>query len=335
MTTTSPAQRKEPFTMRGLVRLVRESAYQWSRGHAFVYAAALAFYTIFSIVPLLTLLINLTVYFAGAYRFERQVVSLLSQQYSISVAPMSAVSTSDQLLGLVRSRAGDVPAAFLNEIIQGHTQTTGSMAATIIGVLFLIYGASTVFHQLHNSLNAMYGLPEGFTTIRHGVLYYVIARLLSSAVVIIVGILFVLLLAVNVILTALPPTPFESWLADFPGTQLLLRFVVAPGLSVLTIGALFKYLPGGRMRWRDVLPGTVLTVALISIGNRVIGFYLDRIFGASLYGASGTVVLFLIWIYYIAMIVLFGAKFIALYCQRYGVPITPKRRLLGSRSTPA
>lgn len=335
MTTTSPAQRREPFTVRGLMRLVRESTYQWSRGHAFVYAAALAFYTIFSIVPLLTLLINLTAYFAGAYRLERQVVSLLSQQFSVSIAPLDATSTSDQILRVVRSRAGDVPAAFLSEIIQGHTQTTGSAAATVISVLFLIYGASTVFHQLYNSLNAMYGLPEGFTTIRHGILYYVIARLLSSAVVIIVGILFVLLLAVNVIVTTLPPTPLESWLADFPGTQLLLRFVVAPALSVLTIGALYKYLPGGRIRWLDVLPGTVLTVVLISVGNRIIGFYLERIFGATLYGASGTVVLFLIWIYYIAMIVLFGAKFIALYCQRYGAPITPKRRLLGSRTTPA
>ena len=111
--------------------------------------------------------------------------------------------------------------------------------------------------------------------------------------------------------------------------------MVAPLVSVRMIGALYKFLPVGRMRWRDVLPVTVLTVVLISVGNRIIGFYLDRVFGATLYGASGTVVLFLIWIYYIAMIVLFGAKFIALYCQRYGVPITPKRRLLPSRSMPS
>ncbi len=320
--------------MRGIVRLVRETAYQWSQSHAFVYAAALAFYTSFSIVPLLTILINLTVYFAGAYRFEQQIIALLTQQFSVTLAPLDTGSTADQIINLVRTRAGEVPAAFLNEIVQGHTQTSAGLGPTIISLAFLLYGASTVFHQLHNSINTMYGLPESFKTIRHGILYYAVARLLSAAAVIIVGVLFVLLLAVNVVLTTLPPTPLEIFFVDFPGTQLILRFVVAPLVSVLWIGALFKFLPGGRMRWRDVLPGTVLTVVLISIGNRIIGFYLERIFGATLYGASGTVVLFLIWIYYIAMIVLFGAKFIALYCQRYGVPITPKRRLLPSRSTP-
>jgi len=193
-------QRSEPFSVRGIVRLLRETSFQWSNGNAFVYAGALAYYTIFSIVPLLTLLINLTVYFAGAYRFERQIISLLTRQYSITIAPLDTASTTDQILNIVRSRAGDVPAAFLSEIVQGHTQTTGGLAATLISVLFLIYGASTVFHQLHNSINAMYGLPEGFTTISHGVLYYVIARLLSAAAVILVGLFFVLLLAVNVIL---------------------------------------------------------------------------------------------------------------------------------------
>lgn len=334
MKATSPLQRSEPFTVSGGLRLLRESMYQWSRGHAFVYAAALAFYTVFSIVPLVTLLINLAVYFAGAYRLERQIISLLTQQYSLMNSPLDAATTTDQILTIIRRQAGEVPAAFVSEMILGHTPTTGGLGVTIVSLLILLYGASTIFHQLLNSLNAMYGLPEAFTTIRHGILYFVVARLLSAAVVILVGVLFVLLLAVNVILSTLPPTQLELFLADFPRTQVLLRFVLAPLTSFVLIGALYKFLPGGRMRWRDVLPGTILTVVLITVGNRIIGFYLDRIFGATLYGASGTVVLFLIWIYYISMIVLFGAKFIALYCQRYGVPITPKRRLLPSRTTP-
>jgi membrane protein len=330
----TPAPQGEPFTVRGFLRLVRESMYQWSRGRAFVYAAALAFYTIFSIVPLVTLLINLAVSLTGAYHFERQLISLITQQYSLSMTPLDTAGTTDQILKIVQQQAGTVPAAYLSELIQNSTPASGGVAATVISVLFLLYGASTVFHQLLNSLNAMYGLPENFTTIRHGILYYLIARLLSAFVVVLMGILFVVLLAINVILTTLPPTPVEIFLADFPGTQLLLRFIFAPFVTTLVLAALYKFLPGGRMRWRDVFPGTLLTAILIAGGNRVIGFYLERIFGATLYGASGTVVLFLIWIYYIAMIVLFGAKFIALYCQRYGVPITPKRRLLPSRSMP-
>ncbi len=331
MTTNVPESKREPFTLRGFLRMLRETLVQWSGGHAFVYAAALAYYTIFSIVPLVALLVNVGGYFAGAYNLERQVVAIIARQNHETSTAVDTTATTDQLLSIVRQRAGEVPAEFVSQLIDGQTQSTSSTSATVVSVLVLLWGASTVFHQLLNSLNAMYGLPDAYTSIRHGILYYAIARLLSAAVVVIVGVLFVLLLAVNVVLSALPPTHLEIYMADFPGTQALLRYVVAPLIATVVIGAIYKYLPDGRMRWRDVLPGTVLTVLLIAVGNRILGFYLERIFGATLYGASGTVVLFLIWVYYISMIVLFGAKFIALYCRRYGVPITPKLRLLPSR----
>ncbi len=297
------AVNSEPLTLSSILRLLRDSAFQWSRGKAYVYAAALAFYTIFSLVPLLVLLGSLARDTANAYQVERAIIEFIAGE------------------------AGVVPAEFVGQILEEGGLDSGRNVATGLGLLFLIYGASTMFHQLQNSFNAMYGLPEAYTSLRHGVLYFVVTRLVSAALVIIVGIAFLLVLAINFILTALPPLPAEVFLTEWPMTKVLLRYGVVPLAATLFFTALYKFLPAGRMRWRDVLPGAVLTTVLVALGNRVLGFYLSQIVSPSLYGASSTVILFLTWIYYISMILLFGAKFIALYAERFGQPLTPKRRL--------
>lgn len=293
----------QPLSVLSLLRLLRDTLFQWNRGKAFVYAAALAFYTIFSIVPLLVLLISMSSGIANAATVEQQILEIIARE------------------------AGHVPSEFVGQIIEGGGLHQGRSLAAGLGIVFLIWGSSTIFHQLQNSLNAMYGLPETRDTFRHGALYFLVARMLSAAIVIVMGILFLFLLGVNLVLTALPPTPVEVFFSSFAGTDLLMRMAVVPLLSTLFFAALYKWLPGGQMRWRDVLPGAALTMLLIAGGNWLIRLYLEMVFSASIYGATGTVILFLTWIYYISMILLFGAKFIALYAERYGQPITPKARL--------
>lgn len=299
---------REPLSPYAFLRLLRDTARLWSEGKAFVYAAALAFYTIFSIVPLLLFLITIT----GTMN--------------------NATAVEDQILNLVAREVGNVPADFVEEIVAEGQAPYGTKLATGLTLVFLVYGASTVFHQLQNSINAMFGLPERRENIRHGILYFVITRAFSAAIVMILGLFFILVLAANVVLTALPATPIEQFFADHIALRRMFFFVLVPTVSTLFLSLLYKYLSGGRVRWRDLLPGSVMTVLLIGVGNRIISLYLDRLFRISLYGASGTVILFLVWIYYISMIVLFGAKFIALYAERYGQPIAPKRRLMLSRS---
>lgn len=293
----------EPLSVRGFSHLLRDSLHQWNRSRAFVYAAAMAFYTIFSIVPLLVLFV------------------------SLASGMDNAAAVEDQIIALIAKQAGQVPSEFVGQIVDDSGINTSRGVAAGLGILFLIWGASTVFHQLQNAINAMYGLPEAYETFRHGALYFLVTRLLSAAIVISMGLLFLLLLALNLIFTALPPTPVELFFEQSPGLTLLVRFFAVPLLSTAFFAALYKFLPGGWMRWRDVLPGALLTMILIAVGNRLIRLYLEQIFSVSIYGATGTVILFLTWIYYISMIILFGAKFIALYSERYGQPIVPKRRL--------
>lgn len=299
-----------PLSIQSLLHLLRDSLHQWNRSKAFVYAAALAFYTIFSVVPLLVLLLSIASGMDNAPAVEQQMLEILAQG------------------------AGEVPGEFVGQIVEEGGMRTGRGFAAVLGLLFLVWGASTIFHQLQNSINAMYGLPEAYETFRHGILYFLVTRLFSAAIVLSMGILFLVVLGLNVIFTALPPTPIEIFFEELPFTNVLLRFVLVPVVSLLFFAALYKWLPGGRMRWRDVLPGALLTVLLISVGNRLIRLYLEQVFSASIYGATGTVILFLTWIYYISMIILFGAKFIALYAERFGQPLTPKRRLfLRSRTS--
>lgn len=300
---TGPAS-SEPIFPDSLLRLLRDTLYQWNLGKAYIYAAALAFYTIFSAVPLIVFMVNIAARVTGGDSLEARILQMVTQD------------------------AGVVPGSFLDSLVTESHTTQQQGVATGIGILFLIYAASTIFHQLQNSLNAMYGLPEDRPSLRHGILYFLIARLFSAVVVVLMGVVFLILLVANFIFSTLPPTPLETFITDWPFTSFILRWVVAPVVSVAFFTVLYHQLPAGRLRWRDVLPGAVLTVVLISVGNRIISAYLDRVFRVTLYGASGTLVLFLVWIYYIALIILFGAKFIALYSERYGRPVEPKRRLL-------
>lgn len=295
---------REPITPSSLFRLLIDAFDQWNLGKAWVYSAALAFYTVFSFVPLVTLLVRIAVPFSAADLLEEQIVHLVEEQ------------------------AGTVPAQYLAEVIETSDLTAGSSVATLLGVFFLVYGASTVFHSLQNSLNAMYELPDAVGGLRRGVLYFLVTRLLSAVIVIGIGMLFLALLILNVIAIALPPTSIELFLEDFRFTGIVVNYMLVPLALTFLFAITYKYLPGGKVRWRDVLPGSALTMLLFMIGNRIIRWYLETIFQASIYGASGTLILFLVWIYYITLIVLFGAKVIALYAERFGEPIRPKRRLL-------
>lgn len=298
----------QPWSIRNIYCLLRDSLYYWNEARAFLYSAALAFYTIFSIVPMIVLVVGISGRVAGADEFEQRVVNYIVDQ------------------------AGAVPGDFVGELVENGDAEYQSAVATGIGLLFLLWGASSVFHMLQNSINAMYGMPEQYETFRHGILAYVMARLLSALAVVVIGVFFLLLLVANIFLTTLPQTRLEEFFEGWRWTHLLVRNVVVPVLSILVLAVFYKALPGGQLRWRDVLPGAFLTMLLIAVGNRIVGFYLERVFSASIYGASGSLILFLLWIYYLNLILLYGAKFIALYAERFGVAITPKSRLFVSRT---
>ena len=289
---------RQPAWYKRIFTLTADAVFAFFGSDAFVHASALAYYTIFSIVPLL-----LFIALAGTVHNAEQI------QYHIVVS--------------VEKQAGAAPAMFVRDIVINNTSAVASGLATGLDILFLLYGASAVFHQLQNSLNVMWHLTPRGETITRSILYVATMRLISALIVIVLGLMLIMLVIANTIESALAFKPIE-WLSktlDVPPTYW--RWVIAPLTYLLVFILMFKFLPKAAIRWRDVLPGAVVTSLLLLIGNRLIDLYLSYIFQISIYGAAGSVFVFLIWIYYLALIVLFGAKFTLLYAERFGQAITP------------
>jgi len=289
---------RQPGWYKRIFTLTADSVFAFFGSDAFVHAAALAYYTIFSIAPLL-----LFIALAGTVNNAEQI------QYHIMVS--------------VEKQAGAAPAMFVRDIMVNSTSAVSSGLATGIDILFLIYGASSVFHQLQNSLNAMWNLIPRGETITRSILYVATMRLISALIVIVLGLTLIMLVIANTIESALAFKPFEWLSKTLDVSPTYWRWVIAPLTYLLVFILMFKFLPKAAIRWLDVLPGALVTSLLLLIGNRLIDLYLSYIFEISMYGAAGSVFVFLIWIYYLALIVLFGAKFTMLYAERFGQAITP------------
>jgi len=290
---------RQPARYKRIVALTTDSVLAFFGSDAFIHAAGLAYYTVFSIVPLLLFFVAL----AGTVNNSGEI------QYRIVAG--------------VEKQAGKAPAMFVRDIVMNSETAVSSSLATGVSLLFLIYGASSVFHQLKNSLNAMWSLTPRGETITRSILYVATMRLISALIVMVFGLVLIVLVVVNTIASALAFKPIE-WLSKTPGVPLTFwQWVIAPLAYLLVFILMFKFLPNATIRWRDVLPGAAVTSLLLLIGNRLIGLYLSYIFEISIYGAAGSVFVFLLWINYLALIVLFGAKFTQLYAERFGQSITP------------
>jgi membrane protein len=289
---------RQPGWYKRIFTLMADAVFAFLGSDAFVHASALAYYTIFSIAPLL-----LFIALAGTVNNAEQI------QYHIMVS--------------VEKQAGAAPAMFVRDIVVNSTSAVSSGLATGIDILFLIYGASSVFHQLQNSLNAMWNLTPRGETITRSILYVATMRLISALIVIVLGLTLIVLVIANTIESALAFKPIEWLSKTLDVSPIYWRWVIAPLTYLLVFILMFKFLPKAAIRWLDVLPGAFVTSLLLLIGNRLIDLYLSYIFEISIYGAAGSVFVFLIWIYYLALIVLFGAKFTLLYAEHFGQPITP------------
>jgi membrane protein len=196
------------------------------------------------------------------------------------------------------------------------------MLATVIGTAVLLFGASTVFAELKDSLNSVWGVVvkpgRPFTTLIHD-------RFLSFSIVLAIGFLLLVSLVISVLLGTLglymsgrfkmAPALWQVW--DF-----VISFSVVSGLFAM----IFKLLPNVRLRWRDVWLGAVATALLFTLGKVVIGYYLATSSVASSFGAAGSVVIVLAWIYYSACILFFGAEITKVYATRFGSGIVPNSR---------
>ncbi len=285
------------LTLQACWDLLKEAASKWSEDDAARLGAALAYYTVFSLAPLLLIVLF--------------VVGLVWGGQSGAVRA--------EVLGQVEALAGPEGAALVRTMLEEVRPGSGSVLAVAAGVAALLFGATGVFAQLQGALNAIWEVRR---RPGRGLRGFVVARLLSFGMVLGIGFLLLVSLVVSALLAALDSlltgiTPLAQWLFH------LLNLVVSFGVVTLLFAMIFRYLPDVEIAWRDVGIGAALTALLFTLGKFAIGLYLGSSSVASAYGAAGSLVVLLLWVYYSAQLLFFGAEFTQVYARRYGTHIRP------------
>jgi membrane protein len=273
--------------LRDIWGLVKDSVWGWMNDRAPRKGAALAFYTIFSLAPVLIIAIAL----AGAIFGEQAARGEIVEQVGALIGAEGAKAV-EALLDSAR-----------------HPDS-GALAA-LVGIVTLLIGATTAFAELKDGLDQIWEVPPEKMT---GFWYFLRSRFLSFGLILGIGFLLLVSLAISAALSALAKFWGDGGKMLFEGLNFFFSFVLIAAL----FAAIYKLLPSVRIAWRDVWVGAAITALLFAIGKFLIGLYLGRSAIASSYGAAGSLILVLIWVYYSAQIFLLGAEFTKFYAYRYG-----------------
>lgn len=290
--------------MKRWARIFFAAGKSWSDDNAFKHAGAVSFYTLFSIAPI-TLI---AVWLAGAIFGEEAARGELASQ----------------LAGLIGGEGALVVEKLLAE---SRPEAHGWMPA-VIGVGVLLVGATTVFAQLQESLNDIWGVAARPT--RNGFVVLLVRRLLSFAMVLTIGFLLLVSMVLTTVLSV--ATDYVQSVVALPtGVLRAIDLGLALGAVTVLFAMIFKVLPDVELRWRDVWKGAFITAVLFGVGRYFIAFYLGRTGVESTYGAAGSLVLLLMWIYYSTLILLFGVEFTRAYLEDRGLKVRPKSKAVRVR----
>ncbi len=281
---------------------LKRSVSQFSENKSLRLAAALAYTATFSLPPLLIVVIA--------------VAGLVFGQEAVS----------GQVFGQLRGLLGADAAAGIQKILLNVNRHGSGVLATVIGLATLLFGASTFFATLQESLNDIWNLkPKP----RSGLVQFLKTRVLSLGLVLSVGMLLLVSLVLSAGLAA-----FDDYLQRLlPGVAVALFYVLdvvlSLGLMTLLFALLFRFLPDARVAWRDIWPGAILTAILFIIGKYLIGLYVSKADPGSAYGAAGSIIVLLVWVYYSSLIVFFGAEFTQQLLAQFGQKVHPKEYAVG------
>ncbi|MBE9205870.1 YihY/virulence factor BrkB family protein [Nostoc sp. LEGE 06077] len=288
------------MNFQAIVGLFQETFQEWSEDKASRLAAALAYYTIFSIAPLLIIVIAI----AGAVFGEE--------------------AARGEIVRQIQGLVGRDGAEFIEIAIRNASQPKTGAIASIISILLLLLGATGLFTELQDALNTIWEVqPKPGRAMKN----VVRQRALSFAMILGIGFLLLVTLVISTALTAIVGY-FSNLL---PGVDIIWRimnFLLSFTISTLLFGLIFKVLPDVKITWNDVLIGAVITSLLFSLGRYLLGQYLGNSSFGSTYGAAGSLVVILAWVYYAAQILFFGAEFTQVYARRYGSGIRPTRNAI-------
>jgi membrane protein len=294
--------------MKHALDLLKQAAWDWFDDQATTLGAAVAYYTVFSIAPLFIITISI-----AGFVFGRE-------------------AAQGQIFEQLRALIGETSAAAVQDVVESATSKPATgVVATILGFVALIIGASGVFAQMQASLNAIWRVqPKPGRGVFWGL---VRDRILSFGFILIVGFLLLISLILSAIIAFI-----GEWFGGFvPGVEVLIQILNAIiSLAVITLlfAMIFKFLPDIEIAWRDVWIGALITAALFTVGKEILGLYLGKSGVASSYGAAGSLIVLLLWVYYSAQIVFFGAEFTKAYAKKFGSHVTPTENAMPVSKSP-
>jgi membrane protein len=278
---------------RAIWGLIRDSAYAWSEDRASRKGAALAYYMAFSLAPMLIIATAV----AGVFFGEAAARGQIFIQAKSLLGPAGAQVVQSMIASAGRKGQGTWPA--------------------ILGIVTIVVGATSALAELKDGLDQIWNTQTG-RTFRFGryLLEFAQTRLLAIGVILTLGLLLIVSLILSALLAGL-----ARELGVSGTTDLLLQtfnFVLSFGLVTALFATIYKVLPSVQLAWRDVVVGAIVTAVLFNIGKHLIGVYLGNRAASSMYGAAGSLLVVLVWVYYSAQIFLYGAEFTKIYARRYG-----------------
>ncbi len=274
-----------------ILNLINGTFSAWIDDHAPSMGAALAYYTVFSIAPLLLIVISIAGFIFGVEAARGEIFA--------------------QLQDLM----GETAAFAIQGLLESASKPTEGVTATIIGLVLLLIGATTVFAELQDDLDRIWRAPKRIKDA--GIFGLIRTRVLSFGMVLGIGFLLIVSLIFSAALAALG----KWWEPVFGGFEFLaniVNIVLSFVLITLAFAMIYKLMPRMKIDWRDVWIGAIVTSFLFAIGKFLIGLYIGRSGVASGYGAAGSFVVVLVWIYYSAQIFLMGAEFTRVYSYTFG-----------------
>jgi membrane protein len=280
------------------IRLIKGTFSEYNEDKVPLLAAALAYYTVFSLAPLLIIVIAI----AGSVFGEE--------------------AARGEIVGQIQGLVGREGAEAIQVMLQNTQQpNSGGMIATIFGVITLLFGATGIFGQLQDALNFIWDVqPKP----GRGVKNLVQTRLLSFAMVVVIGFLLLVSLVISAVLAAIGNF-FGEMFPSFILVGRILNLVISFGSITLLFASIYKFLPDVQVPWKNLWIGAAVTALLFTIGKSMIGLYLGNSSISSTYGAAGSLVVILIWVFYSAQILLLGAEFTQVYSKYRGTPIQPAK----------
>ncbi len=285
-------------TIKSVLILLRDTVAAFLQDRATIYAAGLAYYTVFSLAPLLVFVVTVAGFFIGRS------------------------AASDQIVIQLQMIVGPDLGGFLEELLVALNDQSSAGTVTVVSLVGLLFGAGGIFNQIKNSVNILWGLVPRRPRGTRDYLHMVRSRAIPFLMVFLFGFMLSAAVLVDTVL-ALAQSRLAVFFPELAEALPSLSRIIVPVLTFVTFALSYKLLPDARVRWRDVWPGALLATLLFQFGRYLLTLFLDFSGTGSAYGAAGSLVVLLVWVFFSANLLLLGAEFIKLYATRFGQPIRP------------